>query len=73
MEAGSNKLTTEDNVIAMLKKIHEQDFTKPNIRSTRAIGETIGEVSYGKQIFLRLKNQKTVKVGNHYEVLLPLK
>lgn len=73
MEAGSNKLTTEDNVIAMLKKIHEQDFTEPNIRSTRAIGETIGEVSYGKQIFLRLKNQKTVKVGNHYEVLLPLK
>ena len=73
MEAGSNKLTTEDNVIAMLKKIHEQDFTEPNIRSTRAVGETIGEVSYGKQIFLRLKNQKTVKVGNHYEVLLPLK
>ena len=73
MEAGSNKLTTEDNVIAMLKKIHEQDFTEPNIRSTRAIGETIGEVSYGKQIFLRLKNQKTVKVGNQYEVLLPLK
>lgn len=57
----------------MLKKVHEQDFTEPNIRSTRAVGETIGEVSYGKQIFLRLKNQKTVKVGNHYEVLLPLK
>lgn len=57
----------------MLKKVHEQDFTEPNMRSTGAIGETTGEVSYGKQIFLRLKNQKTVKVGNHYEVLLPLK
>ena len=60
-------------MISMLKKVHEQDFTEPNMRSTGAIGETTGEVSYGKQIFLRLKNQKTVKVGNQYEVLLPLK
>ena len=84
MEAGSskvgrhyfaeeNKLTPDDDVKSMLKKIYEQEFTEPGMRFTSVIGETTGDVSYDDQIFLRLMDQETVQVDNHYEVLLPLK
>ena len=56
----------------MLKKIYEQEFTEPNTRSTSVIGETT-DVLYDDQIFLRLMDQETVQVDNHYEVPLPLK
>ena len=84
MEAGSNKvsrhifamenkLTTDDDVKSMLKKNYEQEFTEPNMRLTSVIGETTGDMSYNDQIFLRLMDQETVQVDNHYEVPLPLK
>ena len=56
----------------MLKKIYEQEFTEPNTRSTSVIGETT-DVLYDDQIFLRLMDQETVQVDNHYEVPLLLK
>ena len=43
------------------------------MRFTSVISETTGDVSYDDQIFLRIMDQETVQVGNHYEVLLPLK
>ena len=43
------------------------------MRFTSVIGETTGDVSYDDQIFLRLMDQETVQVDNHYEVPLPLK
>ena len=84
MEAGSstvgrhyfaveNKLTPDDDVKSMLKKIYEQEFTEAGMRFTSVIGETTGDVSYDDQIFLRLMDQETVQVDNHYEVPLPLK
>ena len=84
MEAGSNKvsrhyfavenkLKPDDDVKSMLKKIYEQEFIDPNMRFISVIGETTGDVSYDNQIFLRLMDQETVQVDNHYEVLLPLK
>ena len=57
----------------MLKKIFEQEFTEPNMRFTSVIGETTGDVSFDDQIFLRLMDQETVQVDNHYEVPLALK
>ena len=38
------------------------------MRFTSVIGETTGDVSYDDQIFLRLIDQETVQVYNHYEV-----
>ena len=84
MEAGSNKvsrhyfavenkLKPDDDVKSMLKKIYEQEFTEPNMRFTSVIGETTGDVSFDNQIFLRIMDQETVQVDNHYEVPLPLK
>ena len=84
MEAGSNKvsrhyfavenkLKPDDDVKSMLKKIYEQEFTEPNMRFTSVIGETTGDVSFDDQIFLRIMDQETVQVDNHYEVPLPLK
>ena len=83
MEAGSNKvsrhyfvmeskLKPDDDTKSMLKKIYEE-FTEPNMRFTSVIEETTGDVSYDDQIFLRLMDEETVHVDNHYEVLLPLK
>ena len=57
MEAGSNKvgrhyfavenkLTPDDDVKSMLKKIYKQEFTEPGMRFTSVIGETTGDVSY---------------------------
>ena len=43
------------------------------MRFTSVIGETREDVSFDNQIFLRLMDQETVQVDNHYEVLLPLK
>ena len=65
MEAGSNevsrnypavenKLTPDDDVKSLLKKICEQEFTEPNMRLTSVIEETTGDVSYDKQILLGL-------------------
>ena len=62
-----------DDVKSMLKKIYEQEFTEPNMRFTSVIGETTGDVSFDDQIFLRIMDQETVQVDNHYEVPLPLK
>ena len=84
MEAGSNKigrhyfavenkLTADDDVKPILKKMYEQEFTEPNMRFTSVTGETAGDVSYDNQIFLRLMGQEAVQVDSHYEVPLPLK
>ena len=84
MEAGSNKvsrhylavekkLTPDDDVKSMLKKIYEQVFTEAYMRFTSVVGETTESVSYDGQIFLRLMGQETLQVDNHYEVPLPLK
>ena len=54
-----NKVTLDDNVKSMFKKNYEQEFS--------IIGETAEDVA------LRLMDQETVQVGNHYEVPLPLK
>ena len=70
--AVENKLTPDVDVKSMLKKIYEQEFTEPNMRFASVIGETTGDVSYDDQIFLRLMDQETVQVDNHYEILLPL-
>ena len=43
------------------------------MRITSVVGETTADVSYEDQIFLRLMDQETVHVDNHYEVLLPIK
>ena len=83
MEAGSNKvsrhyfvmeskLKPDDDAKSVLKKIYEE-FTEPNMRFTSAIGEITGDVLYDSQIFLRLMDEETVQVDNHYEVPLPLK
>ena len=80
MEAGSNKvsrpylavenkLTPGDDVKSMLKKIYEHwVFTEPCMRFTSVVGETTENVSYDGQIFLRLMDQETLQVDNHYEV-----
>ena len=84
MEAGSNKigrhyitvenkLTPDDNVKSMFKKIYEQEFNESNMRFTSVIGRTTGYLSHDNQIFLRLMDQETVQVDNHFEVPLPLK
>ena len=84
MEAGSkkvskhyfaveNKLKPDDDVKSMLKKNYEQEFTEPNMRFTNVIGEITGDGSFDDQIFLRIMDQETVQVDNHYEVPLPLK
>ena len=54
--AAENKLTPDDHVKSMLKKIFEQEFTGPNMRFTSVIGETTGDMSCDDQIFLRLTN-----------------
>ena len=71
--AVENKVTPDDDVKSMLKKIYEQEFTEPNMRFTIVTGETAGDMSYDNQIFLRLMDREIVQVVNHYEVLLPLK
>ena len=55
--AVENKLTPDDDVKSLLKKICEQEFTEPNMRFTSVIGKTAGDVSYENQILLRLMDQ----------------
>ena len=38
------------------------------MRFTSVVGETTEKVSYDGQIFLRLMDQETLQVDNHYEV-----
>ena len=57
----------------MLKRLYEQEFTEPPNKFSSIIGEALREVSYDDQIFLKLMDQETVQVSNHYQVPLPLK
>ena len=64
------KVTPDDDLKTMLKKIYEQESS---MIFTSIIGETVGDLSYDDQIFLRLMDREIVQVDNHYEAHLPLK
>ena len=46
---------------------------RSKMRFTSVIEETAEDASFDQQVLLRLIDQETVQVNNHYEVLLPLK
>ena len=46
-----NKGILDDEKKSILKKIYEQEFTKPNMRFISVIGETTRDMSYYDQEF----------------------
>ena len=63
-EAGSNKIAnhyfavenrvrSNEEIPAMLKKLYEGEFTEPQVKFSSIIGETLKEVSYEDQQFLK--------------------
>ena len=83
-EAGSNKIAghcfaveerikSNEEIPAMLKKIYEGKFTEQQLKFSSIIGEPLGEISHDDQRFLKLMDQETIKVDSHYAVLLSLK
>ena len=75
-EAGSNKIAdhyfaveeqikSNEEIPAMLKKICEGEFTEQQVKFSSIIGEPLAEISHYDQQFLKLMNQKTIKVDGH--------
>ena len=56
----------------MLKKMYMIDFHEPSLRNGHPIIEKIEGISYEDKIFLKIMEKETCKMGNHYQIPLPL-
>ena len=57
----------------MWQRIYELDFVEPKMLSNNVMTDKFEEISYEDKRFLRIMNEQTIKVGNHYQTPLPLR
>ena len=56
----------------MWQRMYELDFVEPKMLSNNVMTDKLEEISYEDKRFLRIMNEQTIKVGNHYQTPLPL-
>ena len=56
----------------MWQRMYELDFVEPKMLSNNVMTDRLEEISYEDKRFLRIMNEQTIKVGNHYQTPLPL-
>ena len=71
--AAQNKEISNNDTLAIFKRMYEQTFIQPKFIFTSVIWETLGDILHDDQTFLRPTDQKTIQANNHYQVPLPLK
>ena len=53
------------------QRMYELDIVEPKILSNNVMADKLEEI-YEDKRFLRIMNEQTIKVGNHYQTPLPL-
>ena len=53
--------------------MYELDFFEPKMLPNNAMTDKLEEISYEDKRFMRIINEQTIKVGNHYQTPLPLR
>ena len=56
----------------MLMKLYMQDFVEPETTKNE-ICDALREVSYEDKKFIKIIDEETVKIGRHYQMLLPFR
>ena len=57
----------------MLQRMYELDFVEPKMLFNDVVTDKIETASYEDEKFLRIMDEQTIKVCNHYETPLPLR
>ena len=57
----------------MWQRMYELDFVEPKMLSNNVMTDRLEEISYEDKRFLRIMNEQTIKVGNHYQTPLSLR
>ena len=57
----------------MWQRMYEVNFVEPKVLSINVMTDKLEETSYEEKRFLRVMNEQTIKVGNHYQTDLPLR
>ena len=57
----------------MLKKMYMIDFNEPSLRSDHPINGKLEGISCEDKRFLRIMEKEACKMGNHYQILLPVR
>ena len=52
--------------------MYELDFVEPKMQSNNVMTDKLEEISFEDKRFLRIMNEQTIKVGNHYQTPLSL-
>ena len=56
----------------ILKQMYMIDFNEPSLRNDHPIIEKLEGISYEDKRFLKIMEKETCKMGNHYQIPLPL-
>ena len=82
-EAATNKIqrhhfevqdqVKETGIKEMLERMYQMDFNESSAKVHDVMTQKLEDISYEDKKFLKLMDDQTVKVGNHYQTPLPLR
>ena len=82
-KAGTNKIQShhfevqdqlkESGIKKMLERMYQMDFNECSGKVLHVMTQKLEDISYENKKFLKLMDDQTVKVGNHYQTPLPLR
>ena len=59
----------ESGTKEMFEKIYQLDFNESSLKVHDVMTQKLEDISYENKKFLKLMDDQTVKVGNHYQLL----
>ena len=63
----------ESGIKKMLERMYQMDFNECSGKVLHVMTQKLEDISYENEKFLKLMDDQTVKVGNHYQTPLPLR
>ena len=63
----------ETGIKEMLERMYQMDFNESSAKVHDVMTQKLEDISYEDKKFLKLMDDQTVKVGNHYQTPLPLR
>ena len=63
----------ESGIKKMLERMYQMDFNECSGKVLHVMTQKLEDISYENKKFLKLMDDQTVKVGNHYQTPLPLR
>ena len=63
----------ESGIKKMFERMYQMDFNECSGKVLHVMTQKLEDISYENKKFLKLMDDQTVKVGNHYQTPLPLR